>query len=100
MSDNYLDIEENEFNKLAENYEKRNKPKETNEAFQKKKKEEEEFIKYVLEHEKVVDNELNFTQKVHIMKETLKKDILKMKDENDDKQNILNEDNFVKIIKK
>lgn len=99
MNNNYLDIEEDEFNKLAENYEKRNKPKKCNIDFEKKKKEEEAFIKHILENEKV-EEELNFTQKVHIMKETLKKDILKMNDENNDKQKVLNEDNFFKIVKK
>ena len=37
MNNNYLDIEEDEFNKLAENYEKRNKPKKCNIDFEKKK---------------------------------------------------------------
>lgn len=100
MTDNYLDIEDDEFDKLAENYKKRTKPKITDEEIEKKKKEEEAFIKYVLENEKVEEEALNFTQKVHIMKEALKNDILNMKDENNNKQKILNEDNFLKIVKK
>ena len=99
MNNNYLDIKEDEFNKLAENYEKCNKPVKNNKDFEKKKKDEEIFIKHVLEHEKIEET-LDFTQKVHIMKETLKKDILKMKDENNDKQKVLNEDKFFKIVKK
>ena len=53
----------------------------------------------VLENEKIED-ELNYTQKIHIMKEALKKDILNMKDDNEEKINVLDEDNFIKIIKK
>ena len=39
-----------------------------------------------------------YAEKINIIKEGLKKDILKMKDDTNVKQKILDEDNFIKIM--
>lgn len=100
MSD-YLDIDDNEFNKLTDNFKNKTIKYSDVESDKKKKEiEEEKFIAHVLKTEKEETN-LLYSEKVNIIKEGLKKTILNMKDDNNESINnkILDEDKFLKIIK-
>jgi len=102
-SADYLDIDDTEFNKLTDNFKtKTTKFTKKNNNLEKEKKEKEEaiFIAHVLETEKE-ETQLIYAEKINILKEGLKKDILNMKDNNNKTINnkILDEDKFLTIIK-